>query len=123
MRDDLLAREMARRSALWSLNDPSRAADSTATLLQIWRLDRDYPIGEAACWSAEQLRTMVKSHEYRGRRVVRPAEIPEPWRTRFDCASFGSTIAAGGRYAQDWDRFLIEWEHEEERIKDLIGQE
>jgi len=44
-RDDLKARERARRKALLSLGAHDRKTDAEATLLAIWKLDRNYPLG------------------------------------------------------------------------------
>lgn len=120
LRDDLQAREDARRRALWSLRAPGRTEEAQPTLMTIWRLDRDQPIGSATLWSTEKLRASVQVHDNQGQLVVLPVEIPEPWRTRFECASLGATRGAGGRYADDWESFLEDWIKEEELTEDLV---
>lgn len=52
-RDDLKAREEVRRKVLWSLGAPERKAEAEATLLTIWKLDCDYPLGATAGLSSE----------------------------------------------------------------------
>lgn len=123
LRDDLKARERARRKALWSLGDPERQAEAEATLLMIWKLDRDYPLGAAAGLSAEEVESLVPITMTGGTQLVRPADIPEPWATRFDEASFGSTRSTGGYYARDWEKFLNLWPGEAEKIDSLVERE
>lgn len=122
-RDDLKARERARRKALWILGDPDRQAEAEATLLAIWKLDRNYPLGDAADLSAEEVESLVPITMTGGTQLVRPADIPEPWATRFDEASFGSTRATGGYYARDWEKFLNLWPGEAEKIDSLVERE
>lgn len=122
-RDDLKARERARRKALWTLGDPDRQAEAEATLLMIWKLDRDYPLGAASGLSTEEVESLVPITMTGGTQLVRPADIPEPWATRFDEASFGSTRATGGYYARDWEKFLSLWPGEAEKIDSLVERE
>jgi len=122
-RDDLKARERARRKALLSLGAHDRKTDAEATLLAIWKLDRNYPLGDAADLSAEEVESLVPITMTGGTQLVRPADIPEPWATRFDEASFGSTRAMGGYYARDWEKFLSLWPGEAEKIDNLVEGE
>jgi hypothetical protein len=122
-RDDLKARERARRKALLSLGAHDRKTDAEATLLAIWKLDRNYPLGDAADLSAEEVESLVPITMTGGTQLVRPADIPEPWATRFDEASFGSTRATGGYYARDWEKFLNLWPGEAEKIDSLVERE
>lgn len=55
--------------------------------------------------------------------LVRLADIPEPWATRFDEASYGSTRAMGGYFARDWEKFLSLWSGEAEIIDSLVARE
>lgn len=52
--------------------------------------------------------------------LVRLADIPEPWATRFDEASYGSTRLLDGHFARDWEKFLSLWPGEAEKIDSLI---
>lgn len=122
-REDLKAREEARRKALWSLGAPERKAEAEATLLTIWKLDRDYPLGAAAGLSAEEVEDVVPITTVDGTPLVRLADIPEPWATRFDEASYGSTRAMGGYFARDWEKFLSLWPGEAEKIDSLVERE
>ncbi|SUD58002.1 Uncharacterised protein [Ectopseudomonas oleovorans] len=121
--EDLKAREEARRKALWSLGALERKAEAEATLLTIWKLDRDYPLGAAAGLSAEEVEDVVPITTVDGTPLVRLADIPEPWATRFDEASYGSTRAMGGYFARDWEKFLSLWPGEAEKIDSLVERE
>jgi len=122
-RDDLKARERARRKALWSLCAPERKAEAEATLLTIWKLDRDYPLGAAAGLSTEEVKSLVPITMSGSSPLVRLADIPEPWATRFDEASYGSTRLLDGYFAHDWDKFLSRWPGEAEKIENLVERE
>ncbi|WP_312723457.1 hypothetical protein [Stutzerimonas nitrititolerans] len=122
-RDDLKAREEARRKALWSLGAPERKAEAEATLLTIWKLDRDYPLGAAAGLSIEEVESLVPITMSGSTQLVRLADIPEPWATRFDEASYGSTRLLDGHFARDWEKFLSLWPGEAEKIDSLIERE
>lgn len=122
-RDDLKARERARRKALWSLGDPERQAEAAATLLTIWKLDRDYPLGAASGLSTEEVERLVPITMSGSSPLVRLADIPEPWATRFDEASYGSTRFLDGYSARDWDKFLSLWPGEAETIDNLVERE
>jgi hypothetical protein len=123
LRDDLKARERARRKALWSLDAPERKAEAEATLLTIWKLDRDYPLGAALGLSTEEVESLVPITMSGSSPLVRLADIPEPWATRFDEVSYGSTRATGGYYARDWEKFLSLWPGEAEKIDNLVEGE
>jgi hypothetical protein len=81
---------------------------------QCKRQDRDAPIGEAVAMSIDELRACVPETEIvevSGSHfvVVLDEHIPEPWKTRFEEASTGSTRLRQGSYARDWRRFLRLW--------------
>ncbi|MNY58514.1 hypothetical protein D3C86_1948570 [compost metagenome] len=48
--------------------------------------------------------------------VVLDEHIPEPWKTRFEEASTGSTRLRQGSYARDWRRFLRRWTAEMQHL-------
>lgn len=124
LRDDLKAREEARRKALWNLGAPERETEAVTTLLTIWKLDRDHPLGAAASLNTEEVAAIVPITADTGSSpIVRPSDIPEPWATRFAVASYGSTRAIGGYYARDWDKFLGLWPGEAEKIDSLVERE
>lgn len=121
---DLQTRELTRRNALWALDDPEKRKQATQDLLCVWRADRDYPLGPAAGLTVEQITALVPTFVEEGAgSLVRYSEIPEPWATRFQMASYGATRALDGYYARDWERLLDLWPAETEIIEDLVERE
>lgn len=123
--DHLWQRERKRRYALWDLErlqpGSDRAIQYLAILDEIERQDRDDPIGDAVAMSVEELRERVPETEIVGVSgshfvVVLDEHIPEPWKTRFEEASTGSTRLRPGSYARDWHRFLRLWTHEMQHL-------
>jgi hypothetical protein len=121
----LWQRERKRRYALWDLerlhHGSDRANEYLAILEEIERQDRDDPIGDAVAMSVEELRECVPETEIVGISgchfvVVLDEHIPEPWKTRFDEASTGSTRLREGCYARDWRRFLQLWTAEMQHL-------
>ena len=47
-----------------------------------------------------------------GIHIVPDEAIPEPWRERFMCASYGSTRVPEGAYLHDWLKFIAKWKQE-----------
>lgn len=114
----LWQRERRRRHALWDLEQLQPGADRAiqylAILDEIEREDRDDPIGDAVAMSIEELRERVPETEIVGVSgshfvVVLDEHMPEPWKTRLEEASAGSTRLRQGCYARDWRRFLRLW--------------
>ena len=114
----LWQRERKRRYALWDLErlqpGSDRAIQYLVILDEIEREDRDDPIGDAVAMSVDELRECVPETEIKevsGSHVVVVLDehIPEPWKTRFEEASIGSTRLRQGCYARDWRRFLRLW--------------
>lgn len=121
----LWQRERKRRYALWDLErlqpGSDRAIQYLAILDEIEREDRDDPIGDAVAMSVEELRERVPETEIAGVSgshfvVVLDEHIPEPWKTRFEEASTGSTRLREGFYARDWRRFLRLWTAEMQHL-------
>jgi hypothetical protein len=88
---------------------------------QCKRQDRDAPIGEAVAMSIDELRACVPETEILGVSgshfvVVLDEHIPEPWKTRLEEASTGSTRLRQGCYARDWHRFLRLWTAEMQHL-------
>ena len=82
------------------------------------RLDE---LGEAVAMSVDELRECVPETEIKevsGSHfvVVLDEHIPEPWKTRFEEASTGSTRLRQGSYARDWRRFLRLWTAEMQHL-------
>ncbi|WP_350647107.1 hypothetical protein [Pseudomonas sp. HY13-MNA-CIBAN-0226] len=111
----LWQRERKRRYALWDLEKlqtgSDRAIQYLAILDEIERQDRDDPIGDAVATSVDELRELVPETEIVGVSgshfvIVLDEHIPEPWKSRFEEASTGSTRLRQGCYARDWHRFL-----------------
>jgi hypothetical protein len=114
----LWQRERKRRYALWDLErlqpGSDRASQYLAVLDAIEQEDRDDPIGDGAGMTVDELRESVPETEIvviSGSHfvVVLDEHIPEPWKTRFEEASTGSTRLRQGSYARDWRRFLRLW--------------
>lgn len=121
---DLQTRELTRRNALCSLDNPDQHEQATQDLLRVWRADRDYPIGPAAGLTVKEIAAQVPTFVEEGAgALVRFSEIPEPWATRFQVASLGATRALDGYYARDWENFLELWPAEDEKIEDLVERE
>lgn len=121
---DLQTRELTRRNALWALGDPAKHQQATLDLLRVWRADRDCPIGPAAGLTVDEIRNQVQIHVEEGAgSLVRYSEIPEPWATRFQVASYGATRALEGYFARDWESFLERWPAEAEQIEALVERE
>jgi hypothetical protein len=121
----LWQRERKRRYALWDLErlqpGSEQAKPYLAVLDEIDRQDRDDPIGDAVAMSVEELRERVPETEIVGVSgshfvVLLDEHIPEPWKTRFEEASTGSTRLRQGCYARDWRRFLRLWTAEMQHL-------
>ncbi|WP_454866875.1 hypothetical protein [Pseudomonas lini] len=113
--NELEARERKRRYAQWDLArlhpGSDQAKQHLAILDDIERRDREEPIGEAWAMSIDELREHVPETEILGMEgflyvVVLDQDIPEPWKSRFEEASYGSTRLKQGYYARDWRRFV-----------------
>lgn len=119
--EELRNREAARRNALWTLASLSPGDPKALHVLAV--LD-DIELGEAhdfsspaAVLSVDQLRDSILAEPHPiGCRIVREANIPQPWRERFLRASLGSTRVADGPYAHDWKKFLEVWESEMQHL-------
>lgn len=121
----LWRRERKRRHALWDLErlqpGSDRALQCLAIFDEIERQDRDDPIGDALATSVDELRECVPETEILGVSgshfiVVLDEHIPEPWKTRFEEASIGSTRLRQGCYVRDWRRFLRLWSAEMQHL-------
>lgn len=115
--EELRHRETARRKALWALASISPGDPKAFNVLDVLddielseRYDTSVP---AQALGVEQLRDSIPTEPHPiGCRIVREANIPQPWRERFLRASLGSTRVADGPYAHDWEKFLGDWKRE-----------
>ncbi|MDH4847921.1 hypothetical protein E8E71_29860 [Pseudomonas sp. BN605] len=114
--DSLHAHERRRRRALWTLahlepGDPRapcvlRVLDEIDQQEQVW-------LGSGQIATVDEVANQVASEPHPiGTPIVRDDSIPEPWRERFLCASYGSTRVAEGAYLHDWLKFLSKWQQE-----------
>ncbi|MNP64510.1 hypothetical protein D3C76_1600120 [compost metagenome] len=107
---------------MWDLERLQPGSDQAIQYLTVLdaieKEDRDDPIGDGA---VDELRESVPETEIvvvSGSHfvVVLDEHIPEPWKTRFQEASTGSTRLRQGCYARDWRRFLRLWTAEMQHL-------
>lgn len=124
LRQSLEARERARRDALWMMQFPTHHAKSLADLDLIERLDAEYPVGEAAAWSAAEARERVPQLRYDDPPYhrVRFADIPEPWLTRMRVSMHGGSSTFETWAAGDWGLFLNDWERAREQLRNYRAE-
>lgn len=114
--DSLHFLENRRRRALWTLahlvpGDP-RALCVLRVLDEIDQQEQP-SLGPLRILSVEEISNQVTAEPHPiGTSIVRDDAIPEPWRERFLCASYGSTRVAEGAYLHDWLKFLSKWQQE-----------
>ena len=114
--DSLHALESRRRRALWILahldpGDP-RAPCVLRVLDEIDQVERVW-LGPGRVTTVEEVANQVTSESHPiGTSIVRDDAIPEPWRERFLCASYGSTRVDDGAYLHDWLKFIAKWKQE-----------
>lgn len=110
---------------MWDLEKLQPGSDRAIQYLEIIdeteRQDRDDPIGDAVAMTVDELRECVPETEIEGVSgshfvVVLDEHIPEPWKTRAEEASTGSTRLRQGSYAIDWRRFLRLWTAEMQHL-------
>lgn len=109
-------RETRRRRALWTLahlepGDP-RALCVLRVLDEFDQQEHAW-LGSGRIATVDEITNQVASEPHPiGTPIVREEAIPEPWRERFLCASYGSTRVAEGAYLHDWLKFLSKWQQE-----------
>ncbi|WP_182374869.1 hypothetical protein [Pseudomonas putida] len=114
--DSLHFLENRRRRALWTL---AHVAPGDPRALWVLRVLEDIDqqeqawLGSGRIATVDEVANQVASvlHPI-GTPIVRDEAIPEPWRERFLCASYGSTRVAEGAYLHDWLKFLSKWQQE-----------
>jgi hypothetical protein len=115
--EELGNRETARRKSLWELvailPGDHKALDVLDGLDDIELRERHDLASFAQALGVEQLRDAIPTESHPiGCRIVREANIPQPWRERFLRASLGSTRVLDGPFVHDWENFLSSWELE-----------
>lgn len=114
--DSLHSRESRRRRALWTLahlepGDP-RAPCVLRVLEDIDQQEKAW-LGSVRIATVEEVANQVASEPHPiGTLIVPDEAIPEPWRERFVCASYGSTRVSEGAYLHDWLKFIAKWKQE-----------
>jgi len=114
--DSLHLRESRRRRALWTLahlapGDP-RALCVLRVLDEIDHQEQAW-LGSCRIATVDEVTNQVASEPHSiGISIVRDNSIPEPWRERFMCASYGSTRVPEGAYLHDWLKFIAKWKQE-----------
>ncbi|MBF8742086.1 hypothetical protein [Pseudomonas guariconensis] len=113
-------RERERRQAIWELAELQPGDRAAKTILErlddLERLDREHPISVCNL-SVEQLSELPKEPHKIGCWIIRDANIPEPWRTRFTVALGPAARVAQGFYWHDWADFLLAWERDLEHVQ------
>ena len=70
-------------------------------------------LGSGRIATVDEVANQVASEPHPiGIAILRDDAIPEPWRERFSCASYGSTRVVEGAYLHDWLKFLSKWQQE-----------
>lgn len=110
--------EIARRRALWALADlqpgDARAEKVLAELDEVDQaLQGVVGIDEI---SGQELVDLIATKFHNGVQLVVEDSIPEPWLQRFQAASVGSTRLAEGPYLRDFEKFVVVWHQELERL-------
>lgn len=114
--DSLHLRENRRRKALWTLahldpGDP-RALCVLRVLNEIDQQEQA-SLESLRIITVDEVANQVTSEPHpMGKHIVRDEDLPEPWRERFMCASYGSTRLPEGAYLHDWLKFIAKWKQE-----------
>lgn len=114
--DSLHLRETRRPRTLWTLahlapGDP-RALCVLRVLDEIDQQEQAW-LGSGRIATVDEVANQVASEPHPiGIAILRDDAIPEPWRERFSCASYGSTRVVEGAYLHDWLKFLSKWQQE-----------
>ncbi|MDH4552761.1 hypothetical protein E8E68_22995 [Pseudomonas sp. BN607] len=115
--DDLLhSRETRRRRTLWTLAHLAPGDPRSLCVLRVLdEIDRQEQawLGSGRIATVDEVANQVASEPHPiGISIVRDDAIPEPWRERFMCASYGSTRVPEGAYLHDWLKFIAKWKQE-----------
>lgn len=113
-------RERDRRQLIWKLADLLPGGRGARAILErlgdIERLDHEHPIS-VCLLTLEQLSELPREAHKIGCWIIRDADIPEPWRTRFGVALVPSARVSEGFYFHDWIDFLQAWERDLEYVE------
>lgn len=108
-------REQERRRALWQLAELVPGDQSARAILErldeLERLDHEVPLSACHLDHAELVRLPREAHPV-GCWIIRDADIPEPWRSRFAVALGPAARVQAGFYWHDWTEFLEAWERD-----------
>lgn len=108
-------REQERRRALWQLAELLPGDRCSRAILQrldeLERLDLECPLSECHLDQLALAQLPKEAHPI-GCWIIRYADIPEPWRSRFAVALGPAARVEAGFYWHDWIDFLEAWERE-----------
>ena len=107
--NEIWQRERDRREAIWQLAElqpgDRNARPILQRLAQLDHLDQKQPL--AVCTlNLQQLRELPYEPHKIGFNIIRDADIPEPWRSRFTVALGRAARVTEGFYWHDWVDFL-----------------
>ncbi|WP_282413281.1 hypothetical protein [Pseudomonas sp. PS01299] len=117
--NEIWQRERARREAIWQL-DALQPGDHNARpilqrLSELEQLDQEQPL--AVCTlDLQQLHELPHEPHAIGFNIIRDADIPQPWLSRFAIAAGPICKVAEGVYRHDWTDFLDAWAKENDHI-------
>jgi len=119
--DSLHLREKRRRSALCTLAHLAPGDPRALCVLRVLdEIDHQEQAWLVSCRIAtvDEVTNQVGSEPHPiGTHIVPDEAIPEPWRERFMCASYGSTRVPEGAYLHDWLKFIAKWKQEMAHLK------
>lgn len=117
--NEIWQRERDRREAIWQLAElqpgDRNARPILQQLAQLDQLDQEQPL--AVCTlNLQQLRELPYEPHKIGFNIIRDADIPEPWLSRFAVALGPAARVREGFYWHDWTDFLYYWAKENDHI-------
>lgn len=117
--NEIWQRERDRREAIWQLAELQPGDRNARTILkrlqELEQLDLEQPL--ATCMlDLQQLRELPQEPHRIGFNIIRDADIPEPWLSRFAIAAGPISRVTEGIYRHDWTDFLDAWVKENDHI-------
>lgn len=113
--NEIWQRERERREAIWKLTELQPGDCKAMPILQqlalLNQLDQVQPLVVCAL-DLQQLRELPHEPHTIGFYIIRDANIPEPWRSRFALALGPAARVKEGFYWHDWTDFLDAWAKE-----------
>lgn len=117
--NEIWKRERDRREAIWQLAElqpgDQKARPILQRLAELERLDREQPLANCAL-DLQQLHDLPSEPHPIGFSIVRDADIPQPWLSRFAIAAGPISRVAEGVYRHDWTDFLDAWAKENDHV-------